>query len=123
MIRDYAPLLAAGHTDVLFCGHDHIYERGVGTTPKGKLVYVVTGGGGAPLYNPRCQPTADGEPIGPPVGDVPGPLPPCPPFVKVLTKTYHYLLVTVAADGIQLCPKRPDGTEVEACVRLPPHRR
>jgi hypothetical protein len=41
----------------------------------------------------------------------------------VLTKTYHYLLVTVAADSIQLCPKRPDGTEVEACVRLPPHRR
>jgi acid phosphatase type 7 len=123
MVRDYAPLLAAGHTDVLFCGHDHIYERGVGTTPKGKLVYVVTGGGGAPLYNPRCQPSAHGQPIGPPVGDVPGPLPPCPPNVEVLTKTFHYVLVTVAADGIELCPKRPDGTAVEPCVRLPPHRR
>ena len=123
MIRDYAPLLAAGHTDVFFCGHDHIYERGIGSTPKGKLVYVVTGGGGAPLYNPRCQPTADGKPIGPPVGDVPGPLDPCPPTVKVLTKTFHYILVTVGPDGIQLCPKRPDGTEVEPCVHLPPHRR
>jgi hypothetical protein len=118
MVRDYAPLLVAGHTDVLFCGHDHIYERGAGPTPAGKLVYVVTGGGGAPLYNPRCQ-TA----TGPPAGDVPGPLPPCPPTVSVLTKTFHYILVTVAADGIQLCPKRPDGSAVEPCVQLPPHRR
>jgi hypothetical protein len=118
LIRDYAPLLAAGHVDVLFCGHDHLYERGVGKTPKGKLVYVVTGGGGAPLYNPRCQAAT-----GPPPGDVPGPLPACPPTVAALTKTYHYLLVTVASDGIVLCPKRPDGSAVEPCVRLPPHRR
>src|SRR4029077_20455688 len=45
MVRDYAPLLAAGHVDVLFSGHDHIYERGTGSTPAGKLTYVVTGGG------------------------------------------------------------------------------
>jgi hypothetical protein len=43
--------------------------------------------------------------------------------VAALTKTYHYVIVTVAADGIQLCPKRPDGSAVEPCVRLPPHRR
>jgi hypothetical protein len=118
MVRDYAPLLAAGHVDVFFCGHDHIYERGAGKTPSGKLVYVVTGGGGAPLYNPRCQAAT-----GPPPGDVPGPLPPCPPTVATLTKTYHYVLVTVDDDGITLCPKRPDGSAVEPCVKLPPHRR
>jgi hypothetical protein len=118
MVRDYAPLLAAGHTDVLFCGHDHIYERGVGSTPSGKLVYVVTGGGGASLYNPRCQAAS-----GPPPGDIPGPVPPCPPTVAALTKTYHYLMVTVADTGITLCPKRPDGSAVEPCVHLPPHRR
>ncbi|HWJ56148.1 MAG TPA: metallophosphoesterase [Vicinamibacterales bacterium] len=118
IVRDYAPLLVAGHTDVLFCGHDHIYERGAGPTPAGKLAYVVTGGGGAPLYNPRCQAAT-----GPPPGDVPGPLPPCPSTVSALTKTFHYVLVTVAADGIQLCPKRPDGSAVEPCVQLPPHRR
>ena len=118
MVRDYAPLLAAGSTDVLFCGHDHIYERGTGSTPSGKLVYVVTGGGGAPLYNPRCQAAG-----GPPPGDVPGPLPQCPPSVSVLTKTFHYILVTVAKDGIEMCPKRPDGSAVEPCVKLPPHRR
>jgi predicted phosphodiesterase len=117
MVRDYAPLLVAGHVDVLFCGHDHIYERGAGPTPKGKLTYIVTGGGGAPLYNPRCQ-TAGLSP-----GDVPGPLPACPPSVAALTKAYHYVMVTVAADGIQLCPRRPDGSAVEPCVALPPHRR
>ena len=30
MVHDYAPLLAAAHVDVLFSGHDHVYERGVG---------------------------------------------------------------------------------------------
>jgi Calcineurin-like phosphoesterase len=117
MARDYAPLLAAAHVDVLFSGHDHIYERGVGATPAGKLTYVVTGGGGAPLYNPSCQAAS-----GPPPGADPGPLPPCPSSVAVLTKTYHYIIVEVAADGITLCPRRPDGGAVEACVRLPPHR-
>jgi predicted phosphodiesterase len=118
MIRDYAPLLAAGHVDVFFCGHDHIYERGVGPTARGTLVYVVTGGGGAPLYNPRCHAAE-----GPAPGEVPGPLPPCPPTVAALTKTYHYLMVTVDDDAITLCPRRPDGSAVEPCVRLPPHRR
>jgi Calcineurin-like phosphoesterase len=143
MVRDYAPLLAAAHVDVLFSGHDHIYERGVGTTPAGKLTYVVTGGGGAPLYNPRCAAASSGNPErvptpsreevgpakpsrphadGPPPGDVPGPLPPCPPSVAVLTKAYHYLMVEVAPEGITLCPRRPDGSPVEACVHLPAHR-
>ena len=118
MIREYAPLLAAGQVDVLFCGHDHIYERGVGPTARGKLVYVITGGGGAPLYNPRCQ-AAEGA--GP--GDVPGPLPRCPPTVAALAKSYHYIMVTVDDDAITLCPKRSDGSAVEPCARLPPHRR
>lgn len=114
MVHDYAPLLAAAHVDVLFSGHDHIYERGVGVTPAGKLDYVVTGGGGAPLYNPTCQ--AAGGP--PPVG-VPGPLPPCPPSVLILTNTYHYVMVEVGPEAVTLCPKHPDGTAVEPCLRLP----
>jgi len=117
MARDYAPLLAAAHVDVLFSGHDHIYERGIGTTPAGRLTYVVTGGGGAPLYNPRCQ-----SPSGPPPVGVPGPLPACPPSVLVLTNTYHYIMVEVSESGVvTLCPRHPDGSAVEACVQLPPH--
>jgi hypothetical protein len=117
MIREYAPVLAAGHVDLLFAGHDHIYERGVGQTPSGKLSYVVTGGGGAPLYDPTCAAAS-----GPPPG-VAGTLPACPPNVAVLTKTYHYIMVEVSKDGISFCPRRPDGSPVEACVHLPPHAR
>jgi hypothetical protein len=114
MARVYAPILAAAHVDLLFSGHDHIYERGVGTTPAGKLTYVVTGGGGAPLYDPSCRAAS-----GPPPGDVPHPLRSCPASVAVLTKTYNYLMVEVTTSGITLCPKHPDGTPVEPCVHLP----
>jgi hypothetical protein len=114
MARDYAPLLAASGVDVMFSGHDHTYERGVGSTPSGKLTYVVTGGGGAPPYNPTCHAAS-----GPPPGDVPGPLPACPSSVAVLTKTYHYIMVEVGADAITMCPRHPDGSPVEPCVRLP----
>jgi hypothetical protein len=117
MVRDYAPLLAAAHVDVLFSGHDHVYERGVGSTPEGKLTYVVSGGGGAPLYNPRCQAATGPPPVG-----VPGPLPPCPPSVEVLTNAYHYIMVEVTDRAITLCPRRPDGSPVEACVVLPGQR-
>jgi len=113
MARVYAPILAAAHVDVLFSGHDHIYERGVGSTPSGKLTYVVTGGGGAPLYDPSCRAAS-----GPPPGDVPHPLRPCPSSVAALTKTYHYIAVEVARSGITLCPKHPDGTPVEPCLHL-----
>jgi hypothetical protein len=118
MVHDYATLLAAAHVDVLFSGHDHIYERGVGATPAGKLDYVVTGGGGAPLYSPTCQAAAGPPPVG-----VPGPLPPCPPSVSALTNTYHYVMVEVGAEAVTLCPRRPDGSAVEPCVRLPLRQR
>jgi len=114
MVHDYAPILAAAQVDVLFSGHDHIYERGVGVTPAGNLDYVVSGGGGAPLYNPRCQAAS-----GPPPVNVPGALPPCPPSVAVLTNTYHYIMVEVGPEAVTLCPKHPDGSAVEPCVRLP----
>jgi hypothetical protein len=114
MVHDYATLLAAAHVDVLFSGHDHIYERGTGTTPAGKLDYVVSGGGGAPLYNPTCQAASGPPPVG-----VAGPLPACPASVAVLTNTYHYIMVEVGPEAVTLCPKHPDGSAVEPCVRLP----
>jgi hypothetical protein len=51
------PVFEAGGVDVVFAGHDHDYERSVpllGGQPAaakiGGIVYVVTGGGGADLY-------------------------------------------------------------------------
>jgi len=41
------PLYSATGVDVVFNGHDHLYER---TKPIGGVVYVTTGAGGAELY-------------------------------------------------------------------------
>jgi hypothetical protein len=42
-----APLYTATGVDIVFSGHDHLYER---TRPIGGVVYVTTGAGGAELY-------------------------------------------------------------------------
>ncbi len=44
----WCPIFESHKVDLVFCGHDHDYER---TVPINGVVYVVTGGGGAPLYN------------------------------------------------------------------------
>ena len=47
-----APLYTATGVDVVFAGHEHLYER---TRPIGGVVYLTTGAGGAELY-PRTRP-------------------------------------------------------------------
>jgi len=42
-----APLYTATGIDIVFNGHDHLYER---TRPIGGVIYVTTGAGGAELY-------------------------------------------------------------------------
>jgi predicted phosphodiesterase len=51
------PVFEAGGVDVVFSGHDHVYERTVPlrggaetTLEDGGILYIVTGGGGAPRY-------------------------------------------------------------------------
>jgi hypothetical protein len=51
-----------------------------------------------------------------------GPLPACPASVRVLTNSYHYIMVEVSNGGVTLCPRHPDGSPVEACVQLPQRR-
>lgn len=71
------------NVDIVFNGHDHCYERG-----KVKSVdYIVTGGGGAPLYN---------------VGHS--------WWTICSEKTYHYCLVTVNQEELTFIAKKPDGT-------------
>ena len=56
-IRDaWTPLFSKYKVDVVFTGHDHLYERTYPIAPafsedKHPITYVVTGGGGASLYN------------------------------------------------------------------------
>ncbi len=50
VIDQWVPILDA-HADLVLQGHDHLYERFTRDTGARTLPYVVTGGGGAPLYD------------------------------------------------------------------------
>lgn len=103
LARDiYAPILAKHGVTMLFSGHDHLYQRG----KHGGLRYVVSGGGGAPLYSIKCGvkgrrrcKVSDGA-------------------EKVL-KEHHYLMLEVDSKRVTVCAKRPDGTPLEACHSYP----
>lgn len=45
--RELVPLYEAAGVDLVLNGHDHVYER----LEKNGVAYIVTGGGGAPLYD------------------------------------------------------------------------
>lgn len=98
----YAPLLREYGTTLLFSGHDHLYQRG---TADG-LNYMVSGGGGAPLYSVRCG--VKGKPR-------------CKrdDGMKHVAKEHHYVLITVFPRYVSACPKRVDRTPLEACIRYP----
>ena len=101
----YVPILARHRVDLLFSGHDHMYQRG---TQDG-LDYVVTGGGGASLYAPSCGVpgksacrVADG--------------------MRALFREHHYLVVTISASTLEVCARKPDGQLLEKCQRRPLRR-
>jgi len=47
VISSLCPLFSQYKVDIVFSGHDHAYERSVADG----VTYIVTGGGGAPLYS------------------------------------------------------------------------
>jgi hypothetical protein len=82
-------LLAAHKVDLVLSGHDHIYVRG----SAGDVKYIVSGGGGAPLY----------------------PIRPDDPTARKAEATYHFVLVTATADTLRILAQRPDGTVLDRC--------
>jgi predicted phosphodiesterase len=82
-------LLRAHHVDLVIAGHDHIYERG----EERGLRYVITGGGGAPLYRELT----------------PG------KSTRKVEATFNYVVTTVTEETLSIVAKRPDGTLVDAC--------
>jgi hypothetical protein len=82
-------MLAAHGIDLIFAGHDHIYERG----DSDGLKYVVSGGGGAPLYQVAKQGI----------------------FARKDESSYHF--VEVATDGrtLGLVARRIDGSVLDQC--------
>jgi acid phosphatase type 7 len=82
-------LLGDHHVDLLLAGHDHIYERG----DAGRLKYVISGGGGAPLY-----------PVGNPTSTT-----------RKAESAYHYVELTLTGDALHLVAHRLDGTTLDSC--------
>jgi hypothetical protein len=81
---DLEPVFTRHGVDLVFAGHDHVYER---TVPTRGVTYVVSGGGGRRLY---------------PAGK--GRLTACP------KSAHHAVLVRVDGDNLSLEAKEPDGT-------------
>ncbi|NVB83960.1 MAG: hypothetical protein HOV81_36630, partial [Kofleriaceae bacterium] len=100
-VARYVPILARHHVDLVFSGHDHIYQRG----EAGGIRYIVSGGGGAPLYKASCSVRGKQK---------------CPDdgMQKLLFEN-HYLVLTVGKDTLEMCPRKPDGKLLEKCVRYP----
>ncbi len=98
----YVPVLSENRVTLLFSGHDHLYQRG----KAGGLDYIVSGGGGAPLYSVRCGKRGK---------------PKCKmkDGMKHVAKAHHYILVTVYPRHVSVCPKRIDRSPLEACLRYP----
>lgn len=97
--RDYVPILTRHQVTLLFSGHDHIYQRG----RMADLDYIVSGGGGAPLYRLTCG--------------VPG-RPACKTDDGMLhgAREHHYVMLTVYPSHVEACTKYLDGTPLEPCV-------
>jgi 3',5'-cyclic AMP phosphodiesterase CpdA len=80
-------LLAAHKVDLVVSGHDHIYERG-----QALLKYIVSGGGGAPLYEAHATPTT-----------------------RKVEAVHHFVTVTAGRRDLRIVATRDDGTVIERC--------
>ena len=83
-----APIFEAHQVDVVFNGHDHDYER---TLAINGVIYIVSGGGGASLYNVNPQ-----------------------PFSAYAESAYHAVSVDVDRCTLNLQAVKPDGTVFDA---------
>lgn len=83
-------LLRAGGVELVFSGHDHLYERGEAAG----LKYVVSGGGGAPLYGVNRR----------------------EPYQLAFVPDYHYVSVEVEGPRVTLQTRLADGTPIERCA-------
>jgi len=89
-----APLFQKYGVGVVFSGHDHLYER----SQVDGIFYVITGGGGAPLYPKQEQPAA---------------------FSQVFKSSYNFAALSVTPEGL-LCEVFDDaGTPLDSFTVKP----
>ncbi|HVO31353.1 MAG TPA: metallophosphoesterase [bacterium] len=90
--RELVPLFAQYHVDLALSGHDHDYER----IEHGGVTWIVTGGGGAPLYAFGAVPVE---------GSV------------VRSMTHHYLVVDADAKALAVRVVDVDGNVIDRFER------
>ncbi len=78
------------NVDMVFSGHNHFYQR---TNIINDVIYIVTGGGGAPLYDPD---TAS--------------------WIAYSEKTYHCCKVDVNGLSLRMDAIKPDGTIFDSLI-------
>jgi predicted phosphodiesterase len=88
----WTPLFEKYQVSAVFSGHDHVYER----AEHNGIHYFVSGGGGAPLYPRR-----------------PNPSPVDVEAVKKFERAYHFLRVMVTGSRVEVTGVRADGTVIE----------
>lgn len=86
---DVIAMMRDRKVDLVLAGHDHTYERGTGHG----LKYVVSGGGGAPLY-PSRRATRE---------------------AAVFEAAYHFVEVAVDGDRVTTIARRVDGGVIDRC--------
>ena len=91
----FVPLFRKYGADFSFSGHSHLYERFFplklhGDQTAWPVTYIVTAGGGAPLYDTREH-----------------------PYIAAAKKTYHYMVVTIQGNKLSLRALTPQGEEID----------
>ncbi|MEI7906313.1 MAG: metallophosphoesterase [Bacteroidota bacterium] len=89
------PVLEAHGVDIVFNGHDHVYER---TKAVNGTTYVVTGGGGAPLYDFKTENE----------------------WTAYKEKNYHFCLLNVEGKRLKMLMIRPDGEVRDSLIIVKP---
>lgn len=84
------PILKAGKVQLVINGHDHDYQHHLSEG----IHYLVTGGGGAPLYS----------------------VTPDTPFVKAARMVHHFCEISVDRKQITVRALEPSGTQVDSFV-------
>jgi uncharacterized protein (TIGR03437 family) len=106
LVREHiAPILDRHEVPLLLNGHDHNYQRtwpiraGEAAAPGAGVVYVTTGGGGAPLYGVSAR-----------------------PLTAVAEAAHHYLRADVDGPRMTVRALRGDGREIDRFTLAPPPR-